>query len=360
MRSVVAIAGLGLVTTTLWSCSPTAPPPPPTCAAHISGPATVPPGGTAQFTLTANYSDGTTKDVTASAIWSSSNQAALTIAAGLASGLQPGETTITASLLSCFNHQTSVGVMIVPAGTFRLIGQVRESGFAVPNATVQVTAGTGSGLTTSSDASGNFRLYGVAGMIQVTASKAGYTPTTVSTPVFTNASVAIDLSPSVPEPSLAGTYTLTLAADPACPTSGANALPDFARTRSYTATISQQGPSLTVVLSGASFVMSPQTTNTFSGREAPDGITFTLVQTDYYFYSTAVIEERVSDNQFYLPGGTIVASRVGADIVGTLNGTIVVNATSPKITVGQCDSAHHSVTFINQTNTAARARIRRW
>ena len=37
---------------------------------RVSGPATVAPGETAQYTATAEYSDGSSKDVTAGALWS--------------------------------------------------------------------------------------------------------------------------------------------------------------------------------------------------------------------------------------------------------------------------------------------------
>jgi len=55
-------------------------------------------GDTEQFTATGTYSDGSTKDLTGSASWSSSNTAVATIAAGgLATGVGAGSTTITAT-----------------------------------------------------------------------------------------------------------------------------------------------------------------------------------------------------------------------------------------------------------------------
>jgi uncharacterized protein YjdB len=56
-------------------------------------------GATEQFTATAEYSDGSTKDITATATWKSSNAAVATIsAAGLATAASAGSSTITASL----------------------------------------------------------------------------------------------------------------------------------------------------------------------------------------------------------------------------------------------------------------------
>jgi 6-phosphogluconolactonase (cycloisomerase 2 family) len=56
-------------------------------------------GGTLQFTAIANYSDGSTADITNSVNWSSSNTAAVTIGdrTGLATGVGTGSTTITVS-----------------------------------------------------------------------------------------------------------------------------------------------------------------------------------------------------------------------------------------------------------------------
>ena len=53
--------------------------------------ATVAPNGTQQFTATGNYSDGSTKDLTTVAEWSTSNGATITVG-GLATGVTPGAT----------------------------------------------------------------------------------------------------------------------------------------------------------------------------------------------------------------------------------------------------------------------------
>ncbi len=64
---------------------------------EVTGPGTVPPGGTAKFTATARMSDGTTRDVTAEATWRSSAQSVLSIdAAGLAVAHERGETDLAA------------------------------------------------------------------------------------------------------------------------------------------------------------------------------------------------------------------------------------------------------------------------
>jgi len=81
----------------------TPPPPPPSVTlssiAVAPSAATVPAGLTQQFTATGTYSDGSTKDLTSSATWSSSDISKATIAStsGLATGKSVGTTTITAT-----------------------------------------------------------------------------------------------------------------------------------------------------------------------------------------------------------------------------------------------------------------------
>ncbi|MFF2156691.1 Ig domain-containing protein [Paenibacillus chitinolyticus] len=58
--------------------------------------------GTQVLDLTATYSDGTKEDVTKEAVWTSSNEKAATVDAGLVTGVASGESTITAT----FNNKT--------------------------------------------------------------------------------------------------------------------------------------------------------------------------------------------------------------------------------------------------------------
>ena len=75
--------------------------------------ATIAVGATQQFTATGNYSDGTTKDLTSVAIWSSSSANAATLAAsGLATGTSQGDTTIMATS----NNVTGSAVLTVGQG----------------------------------------------------------------------------------------------------------------------------------------------------------------------------------------------------------------------------------------------------
>jgi uncharacterized protein YjdB len=71
--------------------------------------ATLSVGGTQQFTATAYYSDGSSKDVTAS--WDSSKAGVCTVASGLATGVAPGACAITAT----YGDETGTAVLTVAA-----------------------------------------------------------------------------------------------------------------------------------------------------------------------------------------------------------------------------------------------------
>ncbi len=71
-------------------------------------------GATQQFAATAKYSDGTTADVTSQATWTSANSLVATIdAAGLATGVAAGSTSITASLNGA-SGKTPITVTLPP------------------------------------------------------------------------------------------------------------------------------------------------------------------------------------------------------------------------------------------------------
>lgn len=72
-----------------------------------------PAGISQQFTASGSYSDGTTKDLTTTAVWSSSNATVATISAsGIAKGMSPGAVSITATQS---NLSGSLAATVVPA-----------------------------------------------------------------------------------------------------------------------------------------------------------------------------------------------------------------------------------------------------
>ncbi len=91
-------------------------------------------GQSQQFTATATYSDGSTADVTGTAIWTSSNPLAIIVApGGLATGLSPGTVDITAtmgtvqgSVTLTVAAPTLVSIQVSPDGASIAVGQSQQ------------------------------------------------------------------------------------------------------------------------------------------------------------------------------------------------------------------------------------------
>src|SRR5690606_1619305 len=103
---------------------------------ELTGPDTVYLGRAVQFTVTSHLTDGTTRNVTKDVTWRSVNPSVLTMTEpGLFTGRANGQTPIAAA----FGGLTAVmsDVVVVPEGTYRLMGSVRDAGVPV-DAVVQI------------------------------------------------------------------------------------------------------------------------------------------------------------------------------------------------------------------------------
>ena len=131
---------------------------------------------TIQLTATARFVDGTSRDVTASATWNTSDPSLAAVsAAGLVTAVGNGQVDVRAT------YQGVTGVLTMQVGRpiqrFGISGVVREVGGAVGGLSgvrLEVVRGPGAGAVVTSDVSGSFRLTGVMGMVDITASKPGY------------------------------------------------------------------------------------------------------------------------------------------------------------------------------------------
>jgi hypothetical protein len=216
--------------------------------------------------------------------------------------------------------------MVIPAGTYRLAGTVLESGLPVTGAGVKVTSGQGAGVTTNTDYLGQYRLYGVAGPVDIQVSKLGYT--TLTKTVAIGADDLLDFPELVQTnavSTLSGAYTLTIAMDPGCKPFGPP-FPLEVNTRTYSAVIAQNGPRLTVQLSGGNFLQFNGQSNAFEGRVEPDRVTFKLGSLGgssygsyYYYYSYHIgvpnLAELLSNGQYltYLGSASTTATSTGLD-----------------------------------------------
>lgn len=137
---------------------------------ELMAPEAVPPGETARFAVLAHFSDGSLREVTADATYSSSDTAVLAVQPGQVIAAARGEATVAVTYVGLCVARL---IFSMPTGTYRLTGIVTDTDTAVAGADVVVTSGAGAGLATRTDAAGHYRLYGVAGDTRIEIRKSG-------------------------------------------------------------------------------------------------------------------------------------------------------------------------------------------
>jgi hypothetical protein len=326
-------------------------------ALSITGPDRIAPGESVSFTATATLSDRTTQDYTRKVAWSSYPSGVLTMSrdTGQATGQTPGDAFVTANLVSSVGvccHATVTALVLSP-NTYRLTGKVLESGLSLYGAAVTVVSGVGSGLSTTTDYDGQYRLYGVSGTVQVRVSKPGYTDIVKSIDVFQNDVLDFpEARQTAVLPSMGGAYTLTLQADPGCPTVAPDprtlVLPlELRQPRNYAAQVVQDGASLVVTLPGHEFVAP---SNRFSGRIMPDGIEFQFGDGYIGYGPDDAITEHISSTQALSFEGAVHAVRSGSTLIGRLDGDVqAFEIHAFYMVIGHCQSANHLFTMTVST-----------
>ena len=131
------------------------------------------------------------------------------------------------------------------SGTIQLAGSVTDAAWRpLAGARVEVVEGPQAGLSTTTDANGDYFLRGsFDDATRFRATKDGHAPSTFSLPPACDPCnphwwIHFALEALAPKPNLAGDYSLTVIANSACA-----ALPDAVRSRTYEATVTlQSGP----------------------------------------------------------------------------------------------------------------------
>jgi hypothetical protein len=355
------LCSTGLLAVGLLACndrrpgSPVAPLPPGATPAitriEIAGPASVPPGEAVQFSATARLSDGSSRDVTTEARWNSSKPAVVSVSpGGRVTGHETGEAMVSASVGSAAGTRE---VIVVPRSTFRIVGLVTEADAAsapVVAARVAVTAGLGAGLFATTGEDGRYRLYGVAGDVELRITKDGYQPHGQRYQVADHLMLNAQLNLLAPRPDVAGTFTLTIAAAEECRAT----MPEEVRLRNYTAVLTQNGSQLRVRLQDATFAVAVSGKgNGFSGRAEPTQVVFNLSRFDasyYGYYGGAYgdLVEQLADARYLIVAGLARATDSGAGLSGSLDGSLTVFTgklkSFPAVEVA-CSSANHRFTL---------------
>jgi len=285
-------------------------------------PGSIAPGESVQLTANAVKSDNSVEDVSGQAAWQSSDPRVVEISSsGVAKAIARGEAMIMVRFQS---RSASTRTFVLPAGTFRLSGKVTDSGFAVVGATVAIIGGVGEGLTTITDGNGTYALYGVRDRVRLHAKVDGYLNRLEEIDVTDHRAFDFEMSPDHQRTDLRGSYTLTINRT-AC-LSGTGAPPD---SRSYDATVAQDGPQLTVTLSGADFIVTGGRGNSFTGvLDGGNRVTFAIGDPIYYYeyynFGHYDVIERISNTSALLISGKVTAGLTSRGISGTLNGAFMV------------------------------------
>lgn len=286
---------------------------------ELIAPGSIAPGESAQLTANAVKSDGSVENVSARAQWTSSDRSVLDISStGLAAATARGEAFIRVSYQS---RNASTNMFVLPAGTYRLDGTVTDSGFGLSGVSVSVTDGGGNQLTTTTNANGKYALYGVRDRVRLQAKGSGYFDEIREIDVADHRTFDFDMRIERPRTDLRGRYRLTI--DRSTITGSSCTGAGLPESRSYDATVDQDGPRLVVTLSDADFIITRGRGNAFKGAiDGNDRVTFALGEEDEYYWEYRVqdLVERISATHTLVITGRVTAGLSPSGISGTLAG----------------------------------------
>jgi hypothetical protein len=320
---------------------------------RIDGPASVRPAphGLGQYTATATRADGTTADVTRIAQWTTSKTSVLqtTTTPGQIRGITRGEADVRALYREGgVEVSAEQRVLVLEPGTFKVSGTVTASatGGRLDFVRVEITSGTGTGIYAFTDEAGEYALYGAAGQVTLSASIEGFEPKDQRLVVSSETRADFALTASTASVDIAGAWTITFSASPAC---RAN-LPPEAQDRQFDATITQQSAQVLIELSGPTLVYLPWNPKPFSTRGSllGDRLSFTIVgDTGYDGWSTVDLYDHFGPNQWWGVGGVVRGSVSGSEIRAVMGGDLEywAGVRPAGMPIGVCRANDHAVTL---------------
>jgi hypothetical protein len=284
-------------------------------------------------------------------VWSSNSTLLQVNSSGVANaGPQTGEAVISVAVpFGQGTVKSTREVLILPDGTYRLVGNIKDGEFpsaSVAGARLDVTPGSASATT---DHSGNYTLYGVPADASIHIARDGYQPIDQSVHLTGNATQNFLLSPTNLHLHLSGPYTFAVDAAPGC--SGPGSLAEDLQHRSYLATVTQSGPQLLVSLTENRFKVLFGSGNLFFGTSGVGGATFFLgdfsLGSYYYGYYYPSVAERLPNGTILVVAGSVSATGEASGLSGKLNGTLSnwSSAFPNGSLLGACSSASHQFTL---------------
>ena len=254
--------------------------PPQVVGLQVTGPGQVAPGEGAGYLATARFADGSTRDVTAEALWRSSDEAVLTItSAGAMVTRAMGEAEVRATF-GPMSHARAV--LVLPEGRFVMHVMATEDQVTAGllGARVEVIDGPAAGLAATTGWDGSATLLGVPMEVRLRLTKDGYEPVVREVRLDRQRMVVhVQMLPSRGRIDPIGAFQLTIAAG-TC--DEGNTLPEALRTRTFDARIWNGGLTLTVLLSGPALAVQDcplcggARGNTFKGQVQALDARFTL------------------------------------------------------------------------------------
>ena len=277
---------------------------------QIVAPSELAPGESVVLTALVARSDGFSVDVTRQAQWvvqSAATNVLEVSGTGVATARDRGRALVTVRYRGMAADAT---ILVLPKQTFTLTGRITAGSAGLANVAITVIAGVGEGLSARTSSSGDYELFGVAGAVQIRASKDGYFDRSQAVTVAAHASRDFELTASRTRADYSGAYTLIVTGG-AC-TAG---FPEEAKRRVYTARVEQTGADLRVSLSRPGLAV-----GAFNGViNASGDITFTVRTwlTDIWEdYSIPDWVDRLNDGSELILEGHLVARITPAAISG--------------------------------------------
>jgi hypothetical protein len=261
---------------------------------------------------------------------------------GIATGHAAGEAFLGTRLAG--KDYESRPFLVLPAGTMRLSGRVREADIGVFGAFVEAVGAQG--LATTTDWFGSYTLIGVPAEADIRVTKERFTPTVTNVQLAVASSperrrLDIPMTPIRPAASYAGTYTLDLTAN--CPEP--STFPAELRHRRYTVLLDDNGHNVVLHLGGADFAVDErQNTGNLITGNVDDAVAQLRLGDSWDWGVYPDVVERFADSTLLVVTGVVEAVRTPAGLSGTLNGSFRIYRDASYIyesPVNSCSSSTH-------------------
>jgi len=290
---------------------------------HVSGPDTLAPGTSGQFTVVAEYADGTSADVTSDAKLSINGTSARAVVSFPAAGIaqaSPNSDPGFVNLLAIFNNVRSASrkLFILPPGTFVLQGAITQEGRPDQiGSIIEIVGGTGGaiGSRASRVEAGRYFFFGLAGEVEIRASVSGYAPQAHRLNVTQMTTLDIDLQPLVAPAGVSGAWNMTLMPAASC----AGNLPALAVGRVISVQLSQQGANVQAFFSGPTIYNLP---SAHLGSVIGNALSLWIDARDVDTHFEAFVFDRLTPTQWIGISGSVTGTVAEPEFSAVLSGAV--------------------------------------